>query len=66
MELIKIIIETVSTEETYNNEQVRIVRNFSFDITILNRFNPVSLLNKIILEEGIDTDTITSITYKEV
>ena len=67
MKLIKIIIETLSNNEpAYNNEEVRIVRNFSFDITILDTFNPVTLLSKIILEECIDPDTITSITYKEV
>ena len=69
MELIKIkiIIETLSNNEpAYNNGEVRIVRNFSFDVTILDTFNPVTLLSKIILEECIDPDAITSITYKEV
>lgn len=66
MDQVKITIETVSLNEVvFNNEEVKIVRTFTFDMSILDTFNPVNLLTKIILEENIDSDTITSITYKE-
>lgn len=66
MNKVKIIIETISQEIPYSNEEVKIIRSLTFDKTILDTFNPASLLSRIILEEGIDSDTITSITYREV
>lgn len=63
--MIKIVIETLSIEEAYNNEEVKIVRYFNFDKIILDLFNPFSLITKIITEESIDSDTITKIIFEE-